>query len=94
MTSWSAAWRTVPFTATFTLGAKLALVKVLDDLSDVNALISVTVWGRIGSWVGEAAEHRKMAKEALAGRADATADRLRRHIEMFQRRVFQALDAR
>jgi len=71
-----------------------ALVKVLDDLSDVNALISVTVWGRIGSWVGEAAEHRKMAKEALAGRADATADRLRRHIEMFQRRVFQALDAR
>jgi hypothetical protein len=35
-----------------------------------------------------------MAKEALAGRADATADRLRRHIEMFQRRVFQALDAR
>ena len=64
---------------------------MLDDLTEVNALISVTVWGQIGSWVGEAAEHRKMAKDALAGRADAAADRLRRHIEEFQRRVFEAL---
>jgi DNA-binding GntR family transcriptional regulator len=69
------------------------LVKVLDDLTDVNALISVTVWGQIGSWVGEAAEHHRIAKDALAGRADASADRLRRHIEEFQRRVFEALGA-
>jgi DNA-binding GntR family transcriptional regulator len=69
------------------------LVKVLDDLTEVNALISVTVWGQIGSWVGEAAEHHRIAKDALAGRADAAADRLRRHIEEFQRRVFEALGA-
>ena len=64
---------------------------MLDDLTEVNSLISVTVWEHVGSWVGEAAEHRKMAKDALAGRADATADRLRSHIEEFQRRVVQAL---
>ena len=69
------------------------LVKVLEDLTEVNALISVTVWGQIGSWVGEAAEHHRIAKDALAGRADASADRLRRHIEEFQRRVFEALGA-
>ncbi len=67
------------------------LVEVLDDLTDVNALISVTVWDRVGSFVAEAAEHRKMARDAAAGRAQAAADRLRRHIEMFQRRVVQAL---
>ena len=71
--------------------ANAALVGVLDELTDVNALISVTVWEHVGSWVGEAAEHRKMAKDALAGRVDATAGRLRRHIEQFQRRVVQAL---
>ncbi len=71
--------------------ANAALVGVLDDLTDVNALISVTVWERIGSWVGEAAEHRKMAKDAFAGRAESAADRLRGHIEEFQRRVIQVL---
>ena len=68
-----------------------ALVKVLDDLTDVNALISVTVWERVGGWAGEAVEHRKMAKDALAGRAKSAADRLRRHIEVFQQRVVDAL---
>ena len=67
------------------------LVEVLDDLTDVNALISVTVWDRVESFVGEAAEHRKMARDAAAGRAQAASDRLRRHIESFQRRVVQAL---
>jgi DNA-binding GntR family transcriptional regulator len=71
--------------------ANSALVEVLDDLTEVNSLISVTVWEHVGSWVGEAAEHRKMAKDALAGRAEAAADRLRSHIEEFQRRVVQAL---
>jgi len=70
-----------------------ALVKVLDDLTELNALIGVTVWGQIGSWVGEATEHHRIAKDALAGRADAAADRLRRHIEAFQRQVFEALGA-
>jgi DNA-binding GntR family transcriptional regulator len=70
-----------------------ALVEVLDDLTEVNALISVTVWERIGSWVSEAAEHRKMAKAALAGRSEVAAERLRRHIEQFQRRVVEALGA-
>ncbi|MGD0942666.1 MAG: GntR family transcriptional regulator [Acidimicrobiales bacterium] len=67
------------------------LVQVLDDLTDVNALISVTVWAQVGSWSGEAAEHRRMAKDALAGRAEAAAGRLRRHIEVFQQRVVEAL---
>jgi DNA-binding GntR family transcriptional regulator len=70
-----------------------ALVRVLDDLTDVNALISVTVWGRVGGWAGEAVEHRKMAKDALAGRAESAADRLRQHVEVFQRRVVDALGA-
>jgi DNA-binding GntR family transcriptional regulator len=70
-----------------------ALVKVLDDLTEVNALISVTVRGQLGSWAGEAAEHHRIAKDALAGRADVAADRLRRHIKEFQRRVFEALGA-
>ena len=68
-----------------------ALIKVLDDLTDVNALISVTVWNHVGSWAGESVEHRKMAKDALAGRAESAADRLRKHIELFQRRVVEAL---
>ena len=68
-----------------------ALVQVLDDLTDVNALVSVTVWDHISSWVGEGAEHRKMAKDAMAGRAKSAADRLRRHIESFQLRVVEAL---
>ncbi|MGA2802916.1 MAG: GntR family transcriptional regulator [Acidimicrobiales bacterium] len=68
-----------------------ALVKVLDDLTDVNALISVTVWNHVRSWAGEAVEHRKLAKDALAGRAESAAARLRRHIEVFQRRVVEAL---
>ena len=68
-----------------------ALVKVLDDLTDVNSLISVTVWNRVGSWAGEAAEHRKMARDALAGRAESAAERLRAHIEVFQRHVVEAL---
>jgi DNA-binding GntR family transcriptional regulator len=67
------------------------LVKVLDDLTDVNALISVTVWEHVGGWAGEAVEHRRMAKDALAGRAESAADRLRRHIEVFQQRVVDAL---
>jgi DNA-binding GntR family transcriptional regulator len=71
-----------------------ALVKVLDDLTDVNALISVTVWEHVGSWAGEAVEHRKMAKDALAGRADSAADRLRQHVEVFQQRVVDALGTR
>jgi len=69
------------------------LVELLDDLTDVNALIAVTVWNRVGSWAGEAVEHRKMAKDALAGRAESAAERLRRHIELFQRRVVEALGA-
>lgn len=68
-----------------------ALVKVLDDLTDVNALISVTVWKHVGSCAGEAVEHRKIAKDAQAGRAESAADRLRSHIEVFQRRVVEAL---
>jgi DNA-binding GntR family transcriptional regulator len=64
---------------------------VLDDLTDVNALISVTVWKHVGSWAGEAVEHRKIAKDAQAGRAESAADRLRSHIEVFQRRVVEAL---
>ena len=67
------------------------LVEVLDGLTDVNALISVTVWERTGSFTAEAAEHNKMARDALAARAEAVADRLRRHIELFQQRVVQAL---
>lgn len=70
-----------------------ALVQVLDDLTDVNALISVTVWDHIQSWVGEGAEHRKMAKDATAGRAQRAADRLHSHIELFQQRVVEALGA-
>jgi len=70
-----------------------ALVRVLDDLTDVNALISVTVWGRVGGWAGEAVLYRKMAKDALAGRAESAADRLRQHVEVFQRRVVDALGA-
>jgi DNA-binding GntR family transcriptional regulator len=68
-----------------------ALLKVLDDLTDVNTLISVTVWNHVGSFTGEAVEHRKTAKDALAGRAEPAAERLRRHIEVFQRRVVEAL---
>jgi DNA-binding GntR family transcriptional regulator len=71
--------------------ANAVLLEVLDDLTEVNALISVTVWDRIGSWVSEAAEHRKMANDAVAGRSGMAAERLRRHIEVFQRRVVEAL---
>jgi DNA-binding GntR family transcriptional regulator len=71
--------------------ANAVLVEVLDGLTDVNALISVTVWERTRSFTAEAAEHHKMAKDALAGRAEAAADRLRLHIELFQQRVVQAL---
>ncbi|MGA2528415.1 MAG: GntR family transcriptional regulator [Acidimicrobiales bacterium] len=71
--------------------ANPVLVDVLDGLTELNALISVTVWEQAGSFVGEAAEHRKIAKAALSGQAEVAADRLRGHIEVFQQRVLEAL---
>ena len=73
------------------------LIKMLDDLRDQTALVSVAAWrhepdwlleGTTPSWEHEAAEHRSMLRAAEDGDAEHAAVLLRGHITSFVARNF------
>jgi len=70
------------------------LVRLLDDLRDQTALVSVSAWrhepgwGQIPSWEHEAAEHRAVLMAAEEGDAERAASLLRHHITSFVARNY------
>jgi DNA-binding GntR family transcriptional regulator len=73
------------------------LIKMLDDLRDQTALVSVAAWrhepdwlldGTTPSWEHEAAEHRTVLRAAEDGGAERAAALLRGHITSFVARNF------
>ncbi len=76
------------------------LIRMLDDLRDQTALVSVAAWrhepdwlrpgvlGSTPSWEHEAAEHRAVLQAAEDGDAEHAAALLRRHIASFVARNF------
>jgi DNA-binding GntR family transcriptional regulator len=73
------------------------LIKMLDDLRDQTALVSVAAWrhepdwllqGTTPSWEHEAAEHRAVLRAAEDGDAERAAALLRDHITSFVARNF------
>ena len=73
------------------------LIKMLDDLRDQTALVSVAAWrhepdwlldGTSPSWEHEAAEHRTVLRAAADGDAEHAAALLRGHITSFVARNF------
>jgi DNA-binding GntR family transcriptional regulator len=73
------------------------LIKMLDDLRDQTALVSVAAWrhepdwlldGTTPSWEHEAAEHRTVLRAAEDGNAERAAALLRGHITSFVARNF------
>jgi DNA-binding GntR family transcriptional regulator len=73
------------------------LVRMLDDLRDQTALVSVAAWRQepdwlpSPSWEAEAGEHRLMLTAATAGHPEQAADLLRGHITSFAARHFPDL---
>ena len=71
------------------------LVRMLDDLRDQTALVSVAAWRQDPatappSWEREAAEHRSILQAAQAGDPERAARLLREHITSFVERNFPA----
>ena len=70
------------------------LVRLLDDLRDLTALVSVSAWrhepgwGQAPSWEREAAEHRAVLMAAEEDDAERAASLLRHHITSFVARNF------
>jgi len=76
------------------------LVRMLDDLRDQTALVSVAAWRHdptsppfTPSWEHEAAEHRSVLNAAEAGDARCAAGLLEAHITSFVQRNFPAMPA-
>ena len=77
------------------------LVRMLDDLRDQTALVSVAAWRQdpatsppsTPSWEREAAEHRSILQAAQAGDPARAARLLREHITSFVQRNFPAATA-
>ena len=72
------------------------LIRVLDDLRDQTALVSVAAWLRPqasqpSAWQREAAEHEAILAAATAGDAPAATRLLTEHIESFLNRNFPSL---
>ncbi|MET9828016.1 GntR family transcriptional regulator [Streptomyces sp. NPDC006385] len=64
------------------------LVRMLDDLRDQAALVSVAAWESTPSWEREAKEHRRILGRAREGDASGAAHLLHDHIAGFVRRAF------
>ncbi len=70
------------------------LVRMLDDLRDQTALVSVAAWRHEPdwlpgpSWEHEAAEHRSVLMAAESGHPEQASDLLRSHIASFTERNF------
>jgi DNA-binding GntR family transcriptional regulator len=67
------------------------LVKILDDLRDQTALITVAGWGIRPTWAAEILEHRGILDAARDGDAGKAAELMRLHITTFADRVIREL---
>jgi DNA-binding GntR family transcriptional regulator len=67
------------------------MIKILDDLRDQTALITVAGWGIRPTWETELGEHTAVLEAAEAGEADLAAELIRRHISTFADRVVKEL---
>lgn len=67
------------------------MIKILDDLRDQTALITVAGWGIQPTWEAELGEHQAVLVAAERGDADRAAELLRRHISTFADRVVKEL---
>jgi DNA-binding GntR family transcriptional regulator len=67
------------------------MIKILDDLRDQTALITVAGWGIRPTWAAEILEHQAVLKAAQHGNADRAAELMRAHITTFANRVVQEL---
>ena len=67
------------------------MVRILDDLRDQTALITVAGWGIRPTWTAEISEHRGVLAAAQTGDADRAAELMREHIATFAERVIKGL---
>lgn len=67
------------------------MVRILDDLKDQTALITMAGWGIRPTWDTEIVEHGAVLAAAEAGDADRAAELMRRHIQAFADRVVEEL---
>jgi DNA-binding GntR family transcriptional regulator len=67
------------------------MIKILDDLRDQTALITVAGWGIRPTWTTELLEHRAALEAAEAGKASKAAEIIRKHIKTFAERVVRGL---
>jgi DNA-binding GntR family transcriptional regulator len=67
------------------------LVRILDDLRDQTALITVAGWGIRPTWQLEVLEHRGVLTAAEEGDAHKAAELMRTHIQSFADRVLEEL---
>jgi len=67
------------------------MIRILDDLRDQTALITVAGWGIRPTWDAEIGEHGSVLAAAEAGDPDRAADLMRGHIQAFADRVVKEL---
>jgi DNA-binding GntR family transcriptional regulator len=67
------------------------MIRILDDLRDQTALITVAGGGIRPTWQTELGEHTAVLDAAAAGEADLAAELIRRHISTFADRVVKEL---
>lgn len=67
------------------------MIRILDDLRDQTALITVAGWGIRPTWTAEISEHRGVLAAAQTGDADRAAELMREHIATFAERVIKGL---
>jgi DNA-binding GntR family transcriptional regulator len=67
------------------------MIRIVDDLRDQTALITVAGWGIQPTWEAEIVEHGAVLAAAQTGDADRAAKLMRRHIQAFADRVVEEL---
>jgi DNA-binding GntR family transcriptional regulator len=67
------------------------MIRIVDDLRDQTALITVAGWGIQPTWEAEIGEHGAVLAAARAGDANRAAELMRRHIQAFADRVVEEL---
>lgn len=67
------------------------MVRILDELRDQTALITLAGWEVERTWKAELGEHRAVLAAVEAGDPDAAAELMRRHIQTFADRMVEEL---
>jgi DNA-binding GntR family transcriptional regulator len=67
------------------------MIKILDDLRDQTALITIAGWEIRPTWPAELMEHREILLAAEQGDADRAAELMRKHVTTFADHVIEGL---